>query len=164
MNIKYAIKKRFMIKALKSSSRKHPFSVEAADSYILEDDAGANMTDSHYFSAHASDGTSFFFRHAKRSDQTTEIWFCLKTSDGKVLCNKQELYPSSSCPADVRCTISGEEMSFSFNGQAAYESAMATSSPSMVPSAQSSSSTHRKMTREQKKWTEIHFFVFCQYA
>lgn len=109
-----------MINVLKSSSRKHPFSIEAADSYVLKDGVGANMTDSHYFSGHASDGTSFFFRHAKRSDQTTEIWFCLKTSDGKVLCNKEELYPSSSCPADVRCTISGEEMSFSFNGQVAY--------------------------------------------
>ncbi|MDY0345347.1 MAG: hypothetical protein WCR77_05135 [Bacilli bacterium] len=116
MKLTQNLKKKFMRNALKSSSQKHPFEIEKADHFLLSNLTGDNMTNSHYFSGHDMEGTSFFFRYAIRSNQTTEVWFCLKTNDGKIYVNTQELYSSSSCPAHVRCDKTGEEMTFIFHG------------------------------------------------
>jgi hypothetical protein len=120
MKIKHKIKQGIMLKALQSSAKKQPFDIAKADHFILADQVGDNLTDSHYFSAHGNNGESFFFRHAKRSNSTTEIWFCFRTSDGKTIVNTHELYPSDNCPASVKCTKTGEEMTIKFHGEVSY--------------------------------------------
>lgn len=119
MKLKQILKKKLMLAILKSSNRKNPFNIDKADNFQLLDSAGENMTDSHYFSAHNQSGESFFFRYAKRSNDTIEVWFCLKNSDGAIYVNNQELFQSKHCPASVKCITPGQSINLTFTGNVA---------------------------------------------
>ncbi|NCA96975.1 MAG: hypothetical protein EOM77_02165 [Bacteroidia bacterium] len=119
MKIKQTIKSRLMLNIIKSNNRRKPFDIAKADSYVLKEDGSLNFTDSHYFSGHNANGDSFFFRLAKRSNKTTEVWFTLKTSDGTILSNTIELYETESCPAKVSCVEIAKKINLSFRGEVA---------------------------------------------
>jgi len=119
MNLKTKLKKNFMLQSLKNNNRKKPFDINKADGNVLNTKAGANLTDSHYFSGHASSGESFFFRYAERSNGTTEVWFTLKTTSGDIYVNPTQLYPSNKCPASVKCLQIGEKMAIAYHGELA---------------------------------------------
>ncbi|MFA5480854.1 MAG: hypothetical protein WC282_00495 [Bacilli bacterium] len=119
MTLKRKIKQFLIHKILKSNNRKHPFDIDEADSFRLSDESDINCTDSHYFSSHASDGTSFFFRLAKRGDKTTELWFCLKTRDGRIFVNPEQLVSSDSCPAHIKSLEIGQKMEIEYTGNVA---------------------------------------------
>jgi len=120
MGLKKVCKEMIMKRVMKKRKANTHFDEIASEHFELPEDAGVDMNNSYYFSAHSMDGTSMFFRLGKRGggkDAVAEVWCALRLPDGTAYMNETQLFPLAQSPSAVKCITPLKEWEFSFDGK-----------------------------------------------
>jgi len=120
MGLKTSIKSFVMRQIMKKRKANGVFDEAASEAYELPDNAGPDINNSYYFTAHTPDGASVFFRLGKRGsgeNAVAEVWTAFRAQDGSAYVNSDCLFKLSESPASVECVIPLRKWKFSFSGK-----------------------------------------------
>ncbi|MCL2675644.1 MAG: hypothetical protein FWE84_03530 [Firmicutes bacterium] len=122
MGLKTAIKTALMRNIMKKRKAAAAFDEVLSEHYQTPDDAGEDMNNSYYFSAHTWDGGALFVRYAQRGGgdkAMAEVWAAYRAADGTAFVNQNCLYKLSESPMGVKCVTPLREWQFFFKGEMA---------------------------------------------
>ncbi len=111
----YGIKKK-IIRSNIAKRQKEGCDIVKDENYSLPPEAGADINNSHFFSAHTMEGETVYVRLGMRGDGRREVWTAWY-GEGRFVENDRELYaPGEKCPLEVTCLEPGKKWQISYSG------------------------------------------------
>ena len=113
----FSIKKAIIKHSIKKRNQKNPFDECFAENYRIPGDAGSDINNSYYFSAHHLDGESLFVRLGERGGGSeSEIWFAYRGKLG-FFSSSVSLCSAEKSPLKVACLEVGKKWKISYSGK-----------------------------------------------
>lgn len=111
----YGLKKKIILSNIKKR-QSAGYSIEASELYSHPADAGQDINNSYFFTAHSLEGETMYIRLGTRGDGSREVWAGYYNGDIFIE-NDCELYaPGEACPLSVECITPGDSWKVTYSG------------------------------------------------